>query len=96
MRLKPDDLDYVLAAGRILMMDKSKHRQVADLCTRAIEGHPDSPEPHVELGAVYSQSGMLSRVKRVYEAALAKRPSHSELKRCFAKVTAAMGKSRPL
>ncbi len=95
MRLKPDELDYVLAGGRVLMMDKAKYRQAADLFTRAIGEHPDSPEPHVELGAVYSKSGMLSRAKRVYEAALAKWPHHPELKRRVADVATAMGKSRP-
>jgi curved DNA-binding protein CbpA len=95
MRLKPDELEYVLAAGRVLMMDKSKYRQAADLYTRAMETHPDAPEPHVELGGVYSKSGMLSRAKRVYEGALAKWPHHPELKRRLAEVTSAIAKSRP-
>jgi tetratricopeptide (TPR) repeat protein len=95
MHLKPDELDYVLVGGLVLMMAKAKYRQAADLFTRAIEEHPDSPEPHVELGVVYSQLDILSRAKRVYEAALVKWPHHHDPKRRFAEVAAVMGKSCP-
>lgn len=86
MRLQPGNLDYMMAAGRILVMDKSKLRQAAELFTQAIEKHPDAPEPHLELGEVYLRTGMNVRAKRVFEAALKQFPNHPELKRRLAQV----------
>lgn len=84
MRIKPDELEYMLRAANILSMDKSKQRQAAQLYERAMEAHPDSPEPHLALGALYARSGMQVRAKRVYESALKKMPHHPELKKRLA------------
>lgn len=92
MRIKPDNLDYAMSAGRILAMDKTKQRQAADLFARVIEQHPEAPEPHLELGAVYSRTGMLSRAKRVYENAMKQFPTHPEIRRRLADVNAGMTK----
>lgn len=81
MRLKPDHLDYALAAGRILSMDKGKQRQAAELYEQEIQKHPEAPEPHLELGNLFLRSGMFLRAKRVYETALKQFPQHPELKR---------------
>jgi DnaJ-class molecular chaperone len=86
MRLQPNNAEYVLAAGRLMAQDKSKQRQAADLFTRAMEIDPTSPEPHLELGALYSRTGMLVRAKRVYENALKQMPDDPELKRRLAQV----------
>jgi len=84
MRLQPDNLDYVMAAGRILTMDNSKARQAADLFTQAIAKHPEAPEPHLELAELYMKTGMKVRAKRVCETALKRFPNHPELKRRLA------------
>ena len=89
MRLQPDNLDYVLAAGRILAMDKGKQRQAAELLESAIQKHPSSPEPHLDLGNLYMRTGMVTRAKRVFENALKVIPHHPELKRKAAEVAAA-------
>ena len=86
MRLQPKKLEYVMAAGRLLVMDKSKTRQAADLFTKAMEIDPESPDPHLELGDVYLRIGMTVRAKRVYTTALEKFPNHPELKRRMAKL----------
>ncbi len=86
MRLQPDNLDYILAAARLMGKDKAKQRQAADLINQAMQKDPTSPEPHLELGALYSRTGMLVRAKRVYENALKQLPNHPELKRRFAQV----------
>lgn len=92
MRIQPEELDYVLAAGRLLGMDKSKQRRAAELYTQAMEKHPNAPEPHLELGAVYARSGMWLRAKRVYEKALEKMPNHPELKKRLAEAASKAGK----
>lgn len=94
MRLQPDNLEYLLAAARILAMDKAKQRQLAELLEGAMEKHPDAPEPHLELGKLYMRSGMFTRARRVYENALNLMPHHSELKRRAAEAAAAE-KSKP-
>jgi curved DNA-binding protein CbpA len=94
MRLQPDNLDYVLAAARILAMDKAKHRQLAELLESAMQRHPDAPEPHIELGNLYMRSGMFMRAKRVYDNALKLMPNHPELKRKAAEAATAE-KSKP-
>ena len=81
MRLQPNNLDYQMAAGRVLMREKSTLRQAAQLFSQAIEKHPEAPEPHLELGEVYMRGGMKVRAKRVYEVALGRFPNHPELKR---------------
>ncbi len=86
MRLQPNNVDYVLAAGRLMGKDKAKQRQAAELFNQAMQKDPTSPEPHLELGALYSRTGMLVRAKRVYEQALKQLPNHPELKRRFAQV----------
>ena len=86
MRLQPNNADYILAAGRLMAKDKAKQRQAADLFNQAMQKDPTSPEPHLELGALYSRTGMLVRAKRVYEQALKQLPNHPELKRRFAQV----------
>ncbi len=86
MRLQPDNVDYILAAGRLLAKDKAKQRQAVELFNQAMQKDPTSPEPHLELGALYSRTGMLVRAKRVYENALKQLPNHPELKRRFAQV----------
>jgi curved DNA-binding protein CbpA len=89
MRLQPENLDYALAAGRILAMDKSKQRQAAELFEQAIAKHPLSPEPHLELGGLFMRTGMFLRAKRVYENALKQMPHHPELKRKLVEADAA-------
>jgi len=89
MRLQPKKLEYVLGAGRILSMDKSKQKQAAELFTRAIEMDPKAPEPHIELGNLYLRSGMALRAKRVFENALKTIPNHPEIKRCYAEAASA-------
>ena len=86
MRLQPNNVDYILAAGRLLAKDKSKQRQAVDLFNQAMQKDPTSPEPHLELGSLYARTGMLVRAKRVYENALKQLPHHPELKRRFAQV----------
>ena len=86
MRLQPDNVDYILAAGCLLAKDKTKQRQAVDLFNQAMQKDPTSPEPHLELGALYSRTGMRVRAKRVYENALKQLPNHPELKRRFAQV----------
>jgi curved DNA-binding protein CbpA len=94
MRLQPDKLEYMLAAARVLERDKSKMRQAANLMTEAISKHPASPEPHMELGAIYLRSGMFLRARRTLENALQKFPGHAEIEQRLADVAAAE-KSRP-
>ena len=86
MRLQPSNIDYILAAGRLMARDKTKQRQAADLFNRAMQIDPTSPEPHLELGALYSRTGMLVRARRVYESALKQMPNHPELKRRYSQV----------
>ena len=86
MRLQPDNVDYILAAGRLLAKDKAKQRQAVEIFNQAMQKDPTSPEPHLELGALYSRTGMLVRAKRVYENALKQLPNQPELKRRFAQV----------
>jgi len=81
MRLQPNDVDYMLAAGQLLAKDKSKMRQAADLFSRAVEKNPKSPDAHLALGALYARAGMIVRAKRVYENAASHIPNHPELKR---------------
>lgn len=94
MRLQPRHLEYVLAANRVLLRDKSKLRQAASLMTEAIAKHPDAPEPYIELGGIYTRSGMFLRARRTLEDALAKFPDHPEIQRGLAEVSAAE-KTRP-
>ena len=86
MRLQPNNAEYILGAGRLVAKDKAKQRQAADLFTQAMEKDPTSPDPHLELGALYSRTGMLVRAKRVYENALKQLPNHPELKKRYARV----------
>jgi curved DNA-binding protein CbpA len=89
MRLQPEKLEYMLAAGRILSMDKGKQRQAAELYEQAMAKHPASPEPCLELGALYMRPGMHLRAKRVYETAIRQFPQVPELKRKLAEAVAA-------
>ncbi|MGH9335619.1 MAG: hypothetical protein ACRD21_17935, partial [Vicinamibacteria bacterium] len=89
MRLAPDKLEYMLAAGRILSLDKGKQRQAAELFEHAVQRHPDAPEAHIALGALYMRSGMFLRAGRVYETALRELPHHPELKRKLSEAAAA-------
>lgn len=86
MRLQPENIEYILASGRLLAKDKSKLRQAADLFSQAIEKDPKAPDAHLELGALYAKTGMLVRAKRVYESALNRIPNHPELKRRYAQI----------
>lgn len=86
MRLQPGNVEYILAAGRLMAKDKSKLRQAADLFTQAIEKDPKSPESHLELGDLYVRAGMKVRAKRVYENAVASMPNHPELKKRLAQL----------
>lgn len=94
MRLQPENLDYALAAGRILAMDKTKQRQAAELFEQTITRHPKAPEPHLELGSLFMRTGMFVRAKRVYENALKVLPHHPDLKRKLAEADTAE-KNRP-
>jgi curved DNA-binding protein CbpA len=94
MRLQPDNLEYIVAAGRVLAMDKSKQRQASELFERAIEKDPKAPEPYLQLGALFMRSKMFLRAKRVYENALKQIPHHPDLKRQLAESEAAEKKSR--
>jgi DnaJ-class molecular chaperone len=94
MRLQPENLDYALAAGRILAMDKTKQRQAAELFEQAINRHPKAPEAHLELGSLFMRTGMFLRAKRVYENALRQLPHHPDLKRKLAEADTAE-KNRP-
>jgi cytochrome c-type biogenesis protein CcmH/NrfG len=89
MRLQPERLEYMLAAARILSMDKGRQRQAAELYEQAMAKHPASPEPCLELGTLYMRSGMHMRAKRVYETAVRQFPQHAELKRKLAEAVAA-------
>ncbi|MGH9389318.1 MAG: tetratricopeptide repeat protein [Vicinamibacteria bacterium] len=93
MRLQPEKLEYMLAAGRILSLDKAKQRQAAELYEQAMAKHPASPEPCLELGALYMRSGMHLRAKRVYETAIKQFPQDPDLKRKLAEAVAAEKKS---
>jgi DnaJ-class molecular chaperone len=95
MRLQPEKLEYMLAAGRILSLDKSKQRQAADLYEQAMVKHPASPEPCLELGQLYMRSGMYLRAKRVYETAMKQFPHHPDLKKRLAEAVAAEKKGPP-
>jgi curved DNA-binding protein CbpA len=95
MRLQPEKLEYMLAAGRILSLDKSKQRQAADLYEQAMAKHPASPEPCLELGQLYMRSGMYLRAKRVYETAMKQFPHHPDLKKRLAEAVAAEKKGPP-
>lgn len=89
MRLQPEKLEYMIAAGRILSMDKAKQRQAAELYEQAMAKHPASPEPCLELGALYMRSGMYLRAMRVYETAIKQFPNNPDLKRKLAEAVAA-------
>lgn len=89
MRLQPEKLEYMLAAARILSLDKGRQRQAAELYELAMAKHPASPEPGLELGNLYMRSGMHTRAKRVYETAARQFPQHAELKRKMAEAVAA-------
>src|SRR3972149_6120656 len=86
-------LDYMIAAGRILSMDKAKQRQAAELYEQAMAKHPASPEPCLELGALYMRSGMYLRAMRVYETAIKRFPNNADLKRKLAEAVAAEKKA---
>jgi len=86
MRLQPNNVEYILAAGRLMAKDKSKQRQAAELFNQAMQKDPTSPEPHLELGALYSNMGMLVRAKRVYESALKQMPDDPDLKKRYAQI----------
>lgn len=93
MRLQPEKLEYILAAGRILSMDKGKQRQAAEFYEQAMARHPEAPEPPLALGDLYTRSGMHLRAKRVFETALKQFPHHPDLKRKLAEAVAAEKKS---
>lgn len=94
MRLDPDNVTYVVSAARLTSLDRSKQRQAADLLNRAIAKHPKAREPYLELGALFSRSGLLLRAKRVYEMGLEQVPGDVELRSRLADVTAAAERSR--
>jgi curved DNA-binding protein CbpA len=94
MRLQPESLEYVLAAARLLSLDKGKQRQAAELYEQAMAKHPGSPEPAIALGDLYTRSGMHLRAKRVLETAQKQFPQNPEVKRKLAEAAAAEKKSQ--
>lgn len=84
MQLDPDEAVYRLAAARVLGKDRSKHRQAAELLEQTIARSPGLREAYVQLGALYSVSGMFTRACRVYERGLKELPGDSELRTLLA------------
>jgi curved DNA-binding protein CbpA len=80
MRLAADNVTYIVAAGRILAKDRSKQRQAAELFEQAMTKEPQAREPYIELGALYSRFGMITRAYRVYERGIRELPHDSELR----------------
>jgi curved DNA-binding protein CbpA len=80
MRLAPENVAYIVAAARILAMDRGKQRQAAQLFEQAITKEPQAKEPYFELGALYLRSGMATRACRIYERGLKELPQDSELR----------------
>lgn len=93
MRLQPEQSFYVIAAAGILAKDRSKQRQAAELLEKVISTNPQAREAYVELGALYSRSGLHSRAQRVYERAIRALGRDAELKTLLGQATAAA--SRP-
>ena len=94
MRLDPGNVLYIVSAAHITSLDRSKQRQAADLLNRAIASHPQAREPYLELGALFTRSGLLLRAKRVYEMGLKQIPGDAELRSRLAEAIAAAERSR--
>ncbi len=88
MRLDSNRSSYILGAGRILAKDRSKQRQAAELLERVISHDPQCREAYVELGALYSCSGLYSRARRVYQRGLQALGRDKELKTLLTQVAA--------
>jgi curved DNA-binding protein CbpA len=80
MRLVPDNVTYILAAARLVAMDRSKQRQAAELFEQAMATEPKAREAYIGLGGLFSHSGMITRAVRVYEKGLRELPQDSELR----------------
>jgi curved DNA-binding protein CbpA len=80
MRLAADKVTYIIAAARILAKDRSKQRQAAELFEQAINKEPNAREPYIELGALFTRSGMVTRAQRIYERGIRELPHDSELR----------------
>ena len=81
MRLQPDNIEYLLATGRLLSKDQSKQHQAADLFQSAIDKDPNHLDAYLELGELFTRIGMYVRAMRVYEIVLGLYPANRELKR---------------
>jgi tetratricopeptide (TPR) repeat protein len=88
MRLAAENVTYIIAAARILAMDRSKQRQAAELFEQAITKEPNARESYIELGALYSRSGMATRACRIYERGLKQLPNDWELKTLYSRAAA--------
>ena len=88
MRLAPENVNYVIAAARILAMDRGKQRQAAELFEQAIAKEPNAREPYIELGTLFLRSGMATRACRIYERGLKALPQDSELRSLHSQASA--------
>lgn len=89
MRLQPNQSSYIISAAAILARDRSKQRQAVELLEKAIVTDPQARQAYVELGALYSRSGLHTRARRVYERALQALGRDAEIKTLLARATAA-------
>jgi curved DNA-binding protein CbpA len=94
MQLDPQTMTYVVAAAQLLGRDRSRQRQAAELLHQALEKNPQAREVYLELGALYSRSGLLQRARRVYEDALRQFPTDDELHERLSAVSAAAERPR--
>ena len=94
MRLQPNNIEYALSAGRALSLDKSKHRQAADLYAKILEKDISCRDAHLRLGELFFRKGMLTRAQRIYETALTVFPKDQELLKLMAEVQHEVGKAR--
>jgi curved DNA-binding protein CbpA len=88
MRLAPDNVTYVIAAARTLAMDRSKQRQAVELFEQAMTKEPKAREVYIELGLLYSRSGMVTRAYRIYERGIRELPHDSELRTLYSRSAA--------
>jgi curved DNA-binding protein CbpA len=86
MRLDSNRSSYKLGAGRILAKDRSKQRQAAELFEEIITQDSTVREAYVELGQLYSRSGLHSRARRVFERGLKALGQDSELRMLLSQV----------
>lgn len=88
MRLDSNRSSYIVGAGRVLAKDRSKQRQAAELLEKVITQDPQCREAYVELGALYSGSGLHSRAQRTYKQGLQALGRDEELKSLLIQVAA--------